>query len=226
MNSAHRQAVDGPKHVACIASGIAEMAKTDEPLTLHVMGDGTRALRRARFIVCGIGRAGQLHTKVASRFTLMSHTDVGRAVIGAPPAAVFAALVDVGARTVWLPPGGMSGRFDWFDARPGGGYHLILTYDDPATRGKSANNVDVVEVRFTIVEEPRRLVEEADFVSDDPTLAGTMTMTWSLEDVDPGTLVTITATDVPDGISSTDHVAAFESTLSNLDRYLQDRSAS
>jgi uncharacterized protein YndB with AHSA1/START domain len=156
----------------------------------------------------------------------MSHTDVGRAIIDAPPNEVFAALVSAEARTVWLPPAGMSGRFDWFDARPGGGYTLTLTYDDEATRGKSAENTDVVEVRFTAVDEPRQLVEEADFVSDDPNLAGTMTMSWSLEPVDRGTLVTITATDVPDGISSEDHVTAFASTLSNLDMYVKNSRAS
>lgn len=155
----------------------------------------------------------------------MSHTDVARATIDAPPSEVFAALVDAEARTVWLPPANMSGRFDWFDARPGGGYRLTLTYDDEATHGKSFDNADVVEVRFTAVDEPRQLVEEADFVSDDPRLTGTMTMTWSLESVGFGTLVTVTATDVPDGISSEDHAAAFASTLSNLDQYVRDSRA-
>jgi len=156
----------------------------------------------------------------------MSHTDVGRATIDAPPNEVFAALVDADARTVWLPPAGMSGRFDWFDARPGGGYRLTLTYDDEATQGKSLANADVVEVRFIAVDEPRQIVEEADFVSDDPSFAGTMTTTWSLEPVDRGTLVNITATDVPDGISSEDHATAFASTLSNLDEYVKDSRAS
>src|SRR3712207_5088646 len=103
----------------------------------------------------------------------MTRTDVGRAVVDAPPETVFAALVDADARTAWLPPAGMSGRFTWFDPRPGGGYRLLLTYDDPATVGKSGENRDVVDVRFTVVEPSRRLVEEAEFVSDDPTLAGT-----------------------------------------------------
>ena len=156
----------------------------------------------------------------------VSHTDVGRAKVDASPSEVFAALVDVEARAVWLPPAGMSGRFTWFDARPGGGYRLTLTYDDGATRGKSMENADVVEVRFTAVDEPRQLVEEADFVSDDPDLAGTMTMTWSLEPADRGTLVTITATDVPDGISSEDHATAFAATLGNLDRYVKDKGVS
>lgn len=150
----------------------------------------------------------------------MTHTDVGQAVVKAPPDEVFAALVDEEARTIWLPPAGMSGRFTWFEVRPGGGYRMTLTYDDESTLGKSGENTDVVEVRFVSVDEPRRLVEEADFVSDDPDLAGTMTMIWSLEPVDDGTLVIITATDVPDGISSQDHATAFASTLSNLDEYV------
>ena len=103
---------------------------------------------------------------------------------------------------------------------------MVLAYDDPATPGKSEENTDVVEVRFTVVEPPIRVVEEADFVSDDPAYAGTMTMTWSLEAVEAGTAVTITATGVPDGISSTDHVAAFTSTLSKLNEYVRVRHAS
>ncbi|MDI6908683.1 SRPBCC family protein [Nocardioides sp.] len=153
----------------------------------------------------------------------MSHTDVGQAVVKASPAEVFAALVDEQARTRWLPPAGMSGRFSWFDLRPGGGYRMTLTYDDGSTPGKSAENTDVVEARFVSIDEPRRLVEEADFVSDDPDLSGTMTITWYLQPVDDGTLVTIRATDVPDGISSEDHAAAFASTLSNLDGYVAKR---
>jgi len=150
----------------------------------------------------------------------MTHTDVGRAVVAASPGSVFAALVDEEARTAWLPPAGMTGRFTWFDARPGGGYRMTLAYDDESTQGKSGGNTDVVEVRFVEIVEPSRLVEQADFVSGDPDLAGTMTMTWSLEPVDDGTLVTITATDVPDGVSSEEHVAAFASTLDNLGAYV------
>lgn len=150
----------------------------------------------------------------------MTHTDVGRAVVAASPGEVFAALVDGEARAAWLPPAGMTGRMGWFDARPGGGYRMTLAYDDEATQGKSGGNTDVVEVRFVEIVEPTRLVEQADFVADDPDLAGTMTMTWWLEPVDGGTLVTITATDVPDGISSEDHATAFASTLDNLGTYL------
>jgi uncharacterized protein YndB with AHSA1/START domain len=184
--------------------------------------------------VCGMSGWPQRKRRVAqvtplglaSSIVSVSHTDVGRATVEASAHEVFAALVDAEARTIWLPPAGMSGRFDWFDATPGGGYRMTLSYDDEETRGKSTANTDVVEVRFIAVDEPRRVVEEVDFVSDDPDFAGTMTMTWSLQPVDGRTRVTVTATGVPDGISSEDHVMAFASTLSNLNQYVQRGRAS
>jgi uncharacterized protein YndB with AHSA1/START domain len=151
----------------------------------------------------------------------MTHTDSAGATIAAPPEAVFAALTDPGARAAWLPPTGMTGRFEWFDARAGGGYRMVLAYDDASIAGKSEDNTDVTDVRFVAVEAPRRIVEEVDFVSDDPRFAGTMTMTWSVEPVAAGSRITVTATDVPDGISSADHATAFASTLANLRAYLR-----
>jgi uncharacterized protein YndB with AHSA1/START domain len=151
----------------------------------------------------------------------MTHTDSADTAIAATPEAVFAALTDAGARATWLPPTGMTGRFEWFDARAGGGYRMVLAYDDTSVVGKSEQNTDVAEVRFAAVDPPHRIVEEVDFVSDDPRFAGTMTMTWSVEAVGTGSRVTVTATDVPDGISSADHATAFASTLANLDAYVR-----
>ena len=151
----------------------------------------------------------------------MTHTDTASAAVAGSPSDVFAALVDAHARTVWLPPAGMSGRFEWFDARTGGGYRMVLVYDDPSIAGKSDANADIAQARFAEIEPPSRVVEEVDFVSDDPRFAGTMTMTWTIEGEGTGSRVTITATDVPDGISSDDHATAFTSTLRNLDAYLR-----
>lgn len=79
----------------------------------------------------------------------MGRTDRASRLIDATPAQVYAALVDPDALAAWLPPGGMTGRFEHFDARPGGSYRLILTYDDPdATAGKSSGGSDIVAARF------------------------------------------------------------------------------
>jgi uncharacterized protein YndB with AHSA1/START domain len=153
----------------------------------------------------------------------VTHTDTASAVVAGSPSDVFAALIDADARTVWVPPTGMSGRFEWFDARTGGGYRMVLMYDDPSVAGKFDANIDIAEARFVEIHPPSRVVEEVDFVSEDPRFAGTMTMTWTVEGVEAGTRITITARDVPDGVSSDDHATAFVSTLGNLDDYMRQQ---
>src|SRR5437763_13694938 len=152
----------------------------------------------------------------------MARTDAASRVIAAPPERVYAALVDPHALTAWLPPDGMSGRFERFDARPGGSYRLVLTYADASNaRGKSTANSDIVEARFVELVPGVRLVQAVDFVSDDPANAGTMTMTWALAAVDAGTRVDIRAEDVPAGISAEDHPAGLASSLANLAAHLE-----
>jgi uncharacterized protein YndB with AHSA1/START domain len=151
----------------------------------------------------------------------MIRVDTASRVIAAPPNDVYAALVDPEALAAWLPPGGMSGRFERFDARPGGSYRLILTYADASSpRGKATADSDVVEARFVDLVPGLRVVQAVDFVSDDPAYAGTMTVTWELIAVDAGTRVHVRADDVPPGISAEDHAAGLASSLVNLAAYL------
>src|SRR4051794_23754659 len=115
----------------------------------------------------------------------MPRTDSASRVIAAPPASVYAALVDREALEAWLPPGGMTGRFDRFDPWPGGSYRLVLTYADASEApGKATADSDVVEARFVDIVHDARVVQAVDFVSDDPAFAGTMTMTWEVTAVD------------------------------------------
>lgn len=143
-------------------------------------------------------------------------------MIAAPPERVYDALVDPEALTLWLPPEGMTGRFEHFDARPGGWYRLVLTYTDPAQPpGKTTADADVVEARFVDLVPGVRVVEAVDFVSDDPAYAGTMTMIWELIPEGAGTRAEIRADHVPEGISADDHAAGLASSLSNLASYLE-----
>lgn len=152
----------------------------------------------------------------------MPRTDSASRVISAPPQRVFAALIDREALEAWLPPGGMTGRFERFDPRPGGSYRLVLTYLEPdASSGKATADSDVVDVRYLDIVPGERVVQAVDFVSDDPAFSGTMTMTWAVTEASGGTRVDITAKDVPDGISAEDHAAGLASSLSNLARYLE-----
>jgi uncharacterized protein YndB with AHSA1/START domain len=143
-------------------------------------------------------------------------------VIAAPPGRVWAALVDPAALMAWLPPGEMTGRFERFDARPGGSYRMVLTYADASgAPGKANADSDIVEARFIDIVPGERVVQAVDFVSDDPAYAGTMTMTWEVTVADAGTRVDIVAEDVPDGISAEDHAAGLASSLTNLAAYLE-----
>ena len=152
----------------------------------------------------------------------MPRTDRGSRVMAAPPGRVWAALVDPEALLAWLPPGGMTGRFERFDARPGGSYRMVLTYSDRSgAPGKATADSDIVEARFVDIVPGERVVQAVDFVSDDPAYAGTMTMTWEIANAEAGTRVDIMAEDVPDGISAEDHAAGLSSSLANLADYVE-----
>ena len=152
----------------------------------------------------------------------MTRTDTASRLIAASPDRVYAALVDPEALVKWLPPEGMSARFERFDARPGGSYRLVLTYvDASAARGKATADSDIVEARFVELVPGTRVVQAVDFVSDDPANAGTMSMTWELSRANTGTRVDIHADDVPSGISPEDHAAGLASSLANLAAHLE-----
>jgi uncharacterized protein YndB with AHSA1/START domain len=116
----------------------------------------------------------------------------------------------------------MSGQFEHFDARPGGSYRMRLTYAEaPEPGGKSSVDSDVVDVRFVEIVPDDRVVQAVDFVSYDPSFAGTMTMTWVVTAVSTGrTRVDVRADDVPAGISADDHADGLRSSLTNLATYL------
>ncbi|MFF3212666.1 SRPBCC domain-containing protein [Streptomyces sp. NPDC002886] len=151
-------------------------------------------------------------------------TDRGARTVAAPPASVYAALLDRASLEAWLPPDGMSGRIERWDPRPGGGFRMVLTHLDPAgSPGKTSGSTDVVDVRFTGLVPPERVVQQAVFESDDPSYAGTMTMTWHLgaREGGRGTEVTVTATGVPPGIDRAEHEAGIASSLAHLASYVE-----
>ena len=154
----------------------------------------------------------------------MPRTDRASRVVAAPPARVYAAMVDAEGLATWLPPGDMTGTIERFDARPGGSYRMVLTYRDASgSPGKANADADIVEARFLELVPDERVVWAVDFVSDDPGYSGTMTMTWELTSVDGGIRVDITADNVPDAVSVEDHAAGMASSLENLNRYLAER---
>ncbi len=148
--------------------------------------------------------------------------DTASRLIHASPQEICQAFAQPGAMEVWLPPDGMKGQMLRFDFRSAGGYRMRLTYDDAkAGWGKTSENADEVEVRLVDIEPSRQIVQEVDFDSADPAYSGTMRMTWRFEPTDEGSLVTVSAENVPEGIKPEDHQAGLESSLAKLAHFTE-----
>jgi hypothetical protein len=86
----------------------------------------------------------------------------------------------------------MRGRFEQFNARPGGSDRWVLTYEDTSTAsGKPIADSDIVEARLVEVIPGVRVVQAVTFEADDPTFAGSMMMTWETPVGPVGTRVDI-----------------------------------
>lgn len=152
----------------------------------------------------------------------MARTDRANRLIAAPRTTVYSALLNRESVETWLPPNGMRGQVERWDPRPGGGFRMTLTYLDPSgSPGKTSDATDVVDIEFADLVPPERVVHRAVFEADDPSFAGTMTMTWHLADSGDGTEVTVTAVDVPPGIDQAVHEAGIASTLANLAAHVE-----
>lgn len=105
--------------------------------------------------------------------------DIASRIVKAPPHAVYEAFMNPKALVAWLPPEGMEGRIDAFDAREGGTYRMTLTYTDPDhPAGKTSDNSDVAQGEFLELVPGKRIVQRIVFESEDPAFAGAMVMTF------------------------------------------------
>ena len=148
--------------------------------------------------------------------------DRAQLLIASPAHALFNAFSTAEALMAWLPPGDMSGRALEYDFRVGGRYRIELTYsaDGDAGSGKTTSRSDITAGRFVSIEPAKSVVQTVGFESNDPRFAGEMLMTWTFESVGSKTLVTVTASHVPEGISAADHDEGLKASLANLARYV------
>ena len=136
-------------------------------------------------------------------------------IVAAPPAHVYAALTDARLVAQWLPPEGASATIAAFDPQPGGAFRMTLRFAS-GDGGKTTQDSDTISGRFVDLEDGEFVIQDFDFVSDDPRFAGTMRMTWGLTWCAQGTEVSVTAENVPSGISKDDHAQGLASSLANL----------
>ncbi len=139
-------------------------------------------------------------------------------VVAADRATVFRALLDPAAVAAWRVPDGMRGDVHELDPRVGGRIRMSLTYDDPAAAGKSGGATDTYAGVLTELVPPERVVEQVEFASDAPDLAGTITMTTTLREVAGGTEVEIRMDGMPDAVPRDQNQAGTRMALDRLAR--------
>jgi uncharacterized protein YndB with AHSA1/START domain len=142
----------------------------------------------------------------------MSTTRVTRH-LPAPRSRVYAALTDPTDIVRWKVPREMTCELHEFDGRS---FRISLTYAAPDRVGKTTAHTDTYRGRFTELVPDERVVEVDEFETDDPALAGPMTITITLADSDDGTLLTAVHEGLPDGVDPADNEAGWSESLDRL----------
>jgi uncharacterized protein YndB with AHSA1/START domain len=150
----------------------------------------------------------------------MSTTQVTRH-IRAPRARVYRALLDAQAVQQWMVPDEMTSQVHSFDAREGGTFRISLTYDAPTTTGKTSSQTDSFHGRFLKLVPDTEVVQAVEFESDDPALAGEMTITYSLADADGGTDVVGVHENLPQGVVPSDNELGWRMSLAKLAKLVE-----
>jgi uncharacterized protein YndB with AHSA1/START domain len=150
----------------------------------------------------------------------MSTTHVSR-LIRASRSAVYRALLDADAVQQWMVPDGMTSHVHTFDGREGGTFRISLTYDQPTTTGKTTSQTDTFHGRFVRLVPDTKIVQAIEFETDDPTMAGEMTITYELNDVDGGTQIVLVHENVPDGVDPADNELGTKMSMDKLAKLLE-----
>ncbi len=137
-------------------------------------------------------------------------------LVAAPRSRVYAALLDPAAVQRWMVPDDMTSEVHRFDAREGGTFAITLTYVEATSAGKTTEHSDSFSGRFVRLVPDTEVVQAVAFDTDDPDVRGEMTITYRLEDVPGGTLVTGVHRDVPPGVSAEDNQLGWDMSLRKL----------
>ena len=108
-----------------------------------------------------------------------------------------------------------------FEPREGGSFRISLTYDGDES-GKTRGHTDTYHGHFKRLVPEKQVVEVTEFETDDPKLAGTMTLTTELADSDGGTDVTMSFEKLPSGISLKDNETGTRMSLAKLAKLVED----
>ena len=142
--------------------------------------------------------------------------------VNAPREVVYRALLDARSVATWMVPDGMTSHVHAFDPREGGAFRISLTYDAPTETGKTTAHTDTHHGHFVKLTPNEQVVEVVEFETDDPSLYGEMTITYTLtnaasaDGADGGTDVFAVHEGLPPGVSAADNETGWRSSLAKL----------
>ena len=142
-------------------------------------------------------------------------------LVRASRSTVYAALLNAQAVETWRVPDDMIARIEEWEATEGGRFRVSLTYRGEERAGKTEGSTDTYFGHFARLVPDEQVVEELEFETTDPGLAGVMTMTFTLRDVEGGTEVDLFHEGLPDGVPPEDNAAGTRMALTKLAAYVE-----
>jgi uncharacterized protein YndB with AHSA1/START domain len=130
-------------------------------------------------------------------------------------------VLDPEAVQQWMVPDGMTSDVHFFDPLEGGAFRISLTYEAPTTAGKTAAQTDILHGRFLRLIPDTEVVQTVEFETDDPTMAGAMTISYALEDAGDGTLLAGLHEHLPAGISPDNNELGWNMSMDKLTRLVE-----
>jgi uncharacterized protein YndB with AHSA1/START domain len=115
----------------------------------------------------------------------------------------------------------MTSRVHVFEPNESGAFHITLTYDEPTTSGKTSAQTDSFRGRFTKLVADTEVVQVIEFETDDPTLAGEMTVTYRLSEEGGITHLVGIHEDLPPGLSPAANDLGWQMSLDKLARLVE-----
>jgi uncharacterized protein YndB with AHSA1/START domain len=115
-----------------------------------------------------------------------------------------------------MVPDQMTSVVHSFEPRQGGKFRISLTYDEPTGSGKTNRQTDSFHGTFVRLVPDTEVVQAVEFETEDPNMAGEMTITYSLDDVDDGTEVTGIHENLPPGVAPADNALGWRMSLDKL----------
>jgi len=141
--------------------------------------------------------------------------------IRAPRARVYRTLLDAEAVQHWMVPDDMTSQVHSFEAREGGTFRISLTYDAPTGTGKTSAQTDSFHGRFVRLVPDAEVVQAVEFESDDPTMQGEMTISYTLAEADDGTELVGVHENLPPGVTPADNELGWSISIDKLARLVE-----